>query len=70
MNDTIYKKSFGLFLKRTDEKSVIEKFIRDNIPIHEESDFLDIGGGDGSLALVISKQVKTTLVVEPNQSFF
>lgn len=70
MNDAIYKKSFGLFLKRTDEKSVIKEFIHNNIPINKETDFLDIGGGDGSFASVISKQVRTTLVVEPNQSFY
>ena len=69
MNNDIYKKSFSLFLRRTDEKSVIKHFIRDNIPIVKKIDFLDIGGGDGSLTSVISKEARTTLVVEPNHSF-
>lgn len=70
MNDLAYKKSFGLFLRRTDEKSIINQFIFDNIPIHKDMDFLDIGGGKGSLASVISKKVRTTLVVEPNEDFY
>lgn len=70
MNNKIYKKSFDLFLNRTDEKSIIKKFIHDNIPIHKKMNFLDIGGGDGSLASIISKQVKTTYIVEPNKYFY
>lgn len=70
MNDSIYKKSFKLFLRRTDEKSVIEKFIINNIKLNKKTNFLDIGAGDGSLASIISKKVKSTLVIEPNQSFY
>lgn len=70
MNDSTYKKSFGLFLRRTNEKSVIEKFIMENIKFNKKTSFLDIGAGDGSLASKISKKVKSTLVVEPNQSFY
>jgi len=70
MNDSIYKKSFELFLRRTDEKFVIEKFIINNIKLNKKTKFLDIGAGDGSLASIISKKVKSTLVVEPNQSFY
>lgn len=70
MNDSLYKKSFKLFLKRTDEKSVVEKFIIDNIKLNKKTNFLDIGAGDGSLASIISKKVKSTLVIEPNQSFY
>lgn len=70
MNDSTYKKSFGLFLRRTNEKSVIEKFIMENIKFNNKTSFLDIGAGDGSLALKLSKKVKSTLVVEPNQSFY
>ncbi|MBI2024244.1 class I SAM-dependent methyltransferase [Candidatus Giovannonibacteria bacterium] len=32
--------------------------------------FLDIGGGEGSLASTISKKVRTTFVIEPNQNFY
>ncbi len=70
MNDSAYKKSFELFLRRTNEKSVIEKFITENIKFNNEISFLDIGAGNGSLTLKISKKVKSTLVVEPNQSFY
>ncbi len=69
MSDALYKKSFSLFLQRTDEKSVIEKFIREHIPLNRNMEFLDVGAGEGSLATVISKEVKTTLVIEPNQNF-
>lgn len=70
MSDIIYKKSFELFLKRTDEKSVIGKFINDNIKLNKKMSFLDIGAGDGSLASIISKKVKSTLIVEPNKDFY
>ncbi len=70
MNDSTYKKSFGLFLRRTDEKSIIEKFVMDNIEINNKTRFLDIGAGDGSLASTISKKVKSTVAIEPNQSFY
>lgn len=69
MNDNLYKKSFELFLRKTDEKSVIEKFIFKNIIMDKSAYFLDIGGGIGSLASVISKRVKKTFVIEPNKDF-
>ncbi len=69
MNEATYKKSFDLFLKKTDEKSVLMTFIRDHVSLNKEMHFLDIGGGDGSLAAWISKEVGTTLVVEPNPHF-
>lgn len=70
MNEIIYKKSFELFLRKTDEKLVIRKFIHNNIPINKEVDFLDIGGGDSWLTSEISKKTKTTFVVEPNKGFY
>lgn len=70
MNETIYKKSFELFLRRTDEKLVIQKFIHKNIPINKEMDFLDIGGGNGWLTSEISKKTRTAFVIEPNKSFY
>lgn len=70
MNDALYKKSFGLFLKRTDEKSVIKNFIYENIPFGKNMDFLDIGAGDGSLASLFSKKVRTAFVIEPNKNFY
>lgn len=70
MDDSTYKKSFRLFLRRTGEKSIIEKFVMDNIELNEEIRFLDIGAGDGSLASAISKKVKSTVAIEPNQSFY
>lgn len=67
MNDTAYKESFKLFLKSTDEKSVIKQFVHENIPIRRSMKFLDIGGGDGSLTAVISRRVRSTLFIEPNR---
>ena len=69
MIDAVYKQSFSLFLKNTDEKTVIKKFIEQNIPLNKEVNFLDIGGGDGSLAKEISKKVKRTVLIEPNKFF-
>lgn len=70
MNDSAYKKSFELFLSRTDEKSVIKKFIENNIGLDRKMSFLDIGGGNGSLTSLISGKVGSTTVVEPNKDFF
>lgn len=69
MKSTFYKKSFELFLKRTNEKKVINDFIEANIPLHKRSKFLDIGGGNGVLAKMISRKVGSVVIVEPNGFF-
>lgn len=69
MSDLDYKKSFDLFLKNTDEKKVLVRFIRSNGLLGKTKDFLDIGSGNGSLAVPISEQVKTTTIIEPNVEF-
>lgn len=69
MRENLYKKSFNLFLKNTDEKSVILKFIKKNIRLNNRVSFLDIGGGDGTLAISLAKEVKATLIIEPNTFF-
>jgi len=68
-NTKKYKISFELFLKKTNEKAIVEKFIKEHVSLHKEMNFLDIGGGDGSLAGSISKEVGSTLVIEPNEEF-
>jgi len=69
MKSTLYKKSFDLFLKRTNEKKVISDFIKTHIPLHKRAKFLDIGGGNGTLARMISKRVGSVVIVEPNKFF-
>ena len=69
MKHVEYKKSFGLFLKRTNEKDIIKRFIEKRIPFHKKMNFLDIGGGNGTLARAICKKVASVLVVEPNRDF-
>lgn len=69
MQDIKYKKSFNLFLKNTNEKKVILQFINKNIKLNNNITFLDIGGGDGTLALAIANKVKNTLIIEPNYFF-
>src|SRR3989338_1068428 len=69
MNNRIYKNAFNLFLKRTNEKEVIIKFIEKNVNLDKTVNFLDIGGGDGSLATIIDKKVNNILVIEPNKYF-
>jgi len=70
MKDSVYKKSFDLFLKKTDEKHVLMRFIKDNIKPQRGMSFLDIGGGDGTLALFVAKETKRAVVIEPNKQFF
>jgi len=70
MKDNVYKKSFDLFLKNTDEKKIILNFIKKNIKLNKKTNFLDIGGGNGSLAYSISKKVNKTVVIEPNIYFY
>jgi len=70
MNNNVYKKSFDLFLKSTDEKTIIEKFIKKNILLSKSTKILDIGGGDGSLVKKISDDVKKTVLIEPNKYFY
>jgi ubiquinone/menaquinone biosynthesis C-methylase UbiE len=69
MKLNLYKKSFDLFLKRTNEKKIIGDFIKANIPLRKRTKFLDIGGGDGTLAQTISKKFGSGVMVEPNKFF-
>ncbi len=64
-----YERSFDLFLKRTNEKKVISDFIKDHIPLQKRAKFLDIGGGNGALARIISKKVGSVVIVEPSEFF-
>lgn len=70
MKQILYKKSFNLFLKRTDEKKVIYNFINTNIHLHGKIRFLDIGGGDGTLSRMISDKVDSVVIIEPNKFIF
>lgn len=70
MKDKKYQQSFDLFLKRTDEKEIILRFIEKIIKFQKIGKFLDIGAGNGSLSLHISKNVSETLAVEPNEYLF
>lgn len=70
MRENLYRKSFNLFLKNTDEKRVVLEFIKKNVKLNKKINFLDIGGGNGFLAFNISKKVKKTFIVEPNRFFF
>ena len=69
MINDIYKKSFEVFLSRTDEKKVIEKFIKDTIKDSTVNSILEIGAGRGDI-LDGLKTVTTNLVaIEPNTLF-
>ena len=69
MDDKIYKKTFDLILKNTNEKEVIIRNIKKEVKLNDKTKFLDIGGGNGSLAIPISQMVGKTVVVEPNKHF-
>lgn len=66
-NQKIYKNSFSLFLKSTNEKKVILEFVKKNISLGKVKDVLDIGGGNGALALPLALLKKNVTVVEPNK---
>jgi SAM-dependent methyltransferase len=64
-----YQKEFEHFLSRTDEKEIFAKLITRFIKKNHIRSLLDIGAGDGRLALKIAKKVKTYVAVEQNPIF-
>jgi cyclopropane fatty-acyl-phospholipid synthase-like methyltransferase len=69
MCDEIYKQSFELFLSHTNEKEVVKKILERRIDLKSVNSFLDIGGGNGSFAHILGKQIKNVLIIEPNKKF-
>src|SRR5262245_55562927 len=61
-----YRKAFETFLQSTNEKQEFARILIQQIRDRGVSSLLDIGAGNGELALPLSQQVKRYLAVEPN----
>ena len=64
-----YKSSFENFLKHTNEKKILIKFLSNYIKKLKVKSLLDIGAGNGSMAIPLSKMVNSYLAIERNKSF-
>jgi ubiquinone/menaquinone biosynthesis C-methylase UbiE len=68
INDSIYKQWYETYIKSTSEKELVEQELIEIVQnLKSNSNFLDIGPGDGSLTFVISKYFQNTTVIEPNK---
>lgn len=63
---TGYKESFETFLRSTNEKQEFARILMRQIQERNVESLLDIGAGNGELALPLSQSVKRYLAVEPN----
>lgn len=61
----MYAESFRAFCDCTDEKSVLRSFIQDEMAREYSRSILDIGAGDGRLAIPIAKGLLRYTAVEP-----
>lgn len=64
-----YKNDFEKFISHTDEKKVLVEEISKEIDKYSVESLLDIGAGNGSLSIPLSKKVRRYLAVEPNENF-
>lgn len=64
-----YKNDFEKFLTHTNEKQVLLEEIIKDIKKYNIQSLLDIGAGNGLLAIPLSQQVHRYLAVEPKESF-
>ena len=62
---TEYAQAFGMFLACTNEKKVFLDVLKEKIATEKISSILDIGAGNGDLAIPLSKLVGTYVAVEP-----
>jgi SAM-dependent methyltransferase len=64
-----YAQSFEKFLAHTDEKDVFVRKFSGYIDRYQPGSLLDIGAGNGSLALPIAQQVERYVAVEHNPKY-
>lgn len=64
-----YSKDFETFLSHTDEKTVLLREIEKCVQDFKVKSLLDIGAGNGLLALPLSKKVENYTAVESNSEF-
>lgn len=67
--EDIYKNDFEKFLSHADEKEVLLEEILQDIRKYKIKSLLDIGAGNGSLSIPLSREVGSYLAVEPNEKF-
>jgi 2-polyprenyl-3-methyl-5-hydroxy-6-metoxy-1,4-benzoquinol methylase len=65
----IYIKDFEKFLKHTDEKQILLKRISAEIKRNNIKKLLDIGAGNGLLAIPLSRQVFEYTAIEPKKDY-
>ncbi len=64
-----YGGDFEFFLQHTTEKNVLFREIKKEIEKHPVQSLLDIGAGEGSLSIPLSKAVNEYLAVEMKPEF-
>lgn len=67
--DPLYYEGYEALLRHTDEKQVFTERIAGLIHEYGAASLLDIGAGDGSLALPLSEEVATYVAVEQNPEY-
>lgn len=65
----LYVRSFEKFLKHTDEKKVFLKEFDKYLATHKPRSLLDVGAGNGTLAVPIASKVEKYLAVEHNPKY-
>jgi len=61
-----YLTDFRFFLDRTDEKVILEKAIIGQLPPDKFQSVIDIGAGEGSISIPLSKRFSRYLAIEQN----
>lgn len=69
MSHDRYKNAFETFISHTDEKEVLCREILNEVKKYNIASLLDIGAGNGDLALPLSQGVEHYVAIEPKQSF-
>ena len=64
-----YKSSFESFLRCTNEKKIFLSYLSSYIKKLKIRSLLDIGAGNGTIAIPLSKKVKNYMAIEKNKSF-
>src|SRR3990167_8971954 len=65
----LYEDDFQVYLKTTNEKEVLGKFVLKVITNNCYQSVLDIGAGNGEISIPISKKVKRFLAIEHIEEF-
>ncbi len=64
-----YRSSFERFLAHSDEKNVLFREILKDIRMVGATSLIDIGAGNGSLAIPLAREVERYQAIEPNEAF-